>query len=196
MNKPTMLVGRWAALGLAVTLAAAACTAGAPVASETAAPTVSGTPLILSAPPISPAPSSVAAPSPTDKAAGGGGRYGTGGGSKATPAPGLVIKAASTSLGSVLTGVGGLSLYIHAGDTPNDSTCTGGCASAWPPVLIKAGAKVTAGSGVTGTLGTFTRTDGTTQVTYNGKPLYSWPGDSAPGDTTGQGMGGFSVAKA
>jgi len=196
MNTHVILAGRWAVLGLAVIVVVAACTAGAPAPSDTAAPTVSGTPLVLTAPPTSPAPTSTSAPSPTDKAAGGGGRYGTGGGSKATPAPGLEIKAATTSLGSVLTGAGGLTLYVHAGDTTNHSTCTGGCASAWPPVLIKAGAKVTAGSGVMGQLGTFTRSDGTIQVTYNGKPLYSWPGDAAPGDTTGQGLGGFTVAKA
>ena len=190
-----MLVGRWAALGLALTFVAAACTAGAPIPSDTAAPTVSGTPLILSASPTSAAPASASAPSPTDKAAGGGGRYGTGGGSKTTPAPGLVIKTASTSLGSVLTGVGGLTLYVHAGDSTNHSTCTGGCASAWPPVLVKAGAKVTAGSGVKGQLGTFTRSDGTTQVAYNGKPLYSWTGDYYTGDTTGQGINGFTIAK-
>ena len=191
-----MLLGRWAVAALALTLVAAACTAAGAPPSAAAAPTVTTAPLVLSAPPSSPAPTSASAPSPTDKATGGGGRYGSGGGAKATPAPGLVIKAATTSLGSVLAGPDGLTLYIHAGDSANHSTCTGGCAAAWPPVLVKAGSKVSAGSGVKGQLGTFTRSDGTTQVAYNGLPLYSWPGDSAPGDTTGQGIGGFTIAKA
>ena len=74
------------------------------------------------------------------------------------------------------------------------STCTGRCLTAWPPLTVTAGQQPTAGPGVTGHLGSFTRTDGTTQVTYNGWPLYSWPGDAKPGDATGQGVGGFSVA--
>jgi predicted lipoprotein with Yx(FWY)xxD motif len=49
--------------------------------------------------------------------------------------------------------------------------------------------------GVTGKLGTLTRPDGTTQVTYNGRPLYGWQNDAKPGDVTGQGIGGFTVAK-
>jgi predicted lipoprotein with Yx(FWY)xxD motif len=106
----------------------------------------------------------------------------------------VVIGTATTSLGAVLTGPDGLTLYTHSGDGPNSSTCTGGCAAAWPPVTVGAGAQPVAGAGVTGALGTFARTDGTTQVTYGGLPLYSWPQDAKPGDTTGQGIGGFVVA--
>jgi predicted lipoprotein with Yx(FWY)xxD motif len=56
------------------------------------------------------------------------------------------------------------------------------------------GQQPAAGPGITGALGTFTRADGTTQVTYNGLPLYGWQGDAKPGDATGNGVGGFSVA--
>jgi predicted lipoprotein with Yx(FWY)xxD motif len=102
---------------------------------------------------------------------------------------------ATTSLGPVLTGPSGLTLYIHAGDTATSSTCTGGCATAWPPLAVAAGASATGGTGVTGTFGTLTRADGTTQVTYNGMPLYGWKNDSKPGDVTGQGVAGFTIAK-
>lgn len=100
-----------------------------------------------------------------------------------------------TSLGAVLVGPRGLTLYVHRGDTATSSTCTGGCAAAWPPLAVAAGGKATAGMGVTGRLGTLKRPDGKTQVTYDGKPLYGWQGDAKPGDVTGQGVGGFMVAK-
>jgi predicted lipoprotein with Yx(FWY)xxD motif len=108
----------------------------------------------------------------------------------------VTIKTGSTSLGIVLVTSDGFTLYIHAGDSATHSACTGGCATAWPPLLVKAGTKVKGGSGASGRFATFKRADGTTQVTYNGHPLYSWTGDYSPGDTTGQGIGGFSIAKA
>jgi predicted lipoprotein with Yx(FWY)xxD motif len=104
--------------------------------------------------------------------------------------------ASSPTLGTFLTGPNGMTLYAHAGDGTNMSTCTGGCLTAWPPLTVSAGQQPSAGPGVTGHLATFVRTDGPTQVTYNGWPLYTWPGDTKPGDTTGQGIGGFSVATA
>ena len=102
--------------------------------------------------------------------------------------------ASSASLGTFLTGANGKTLYTHAGDGPNTSTCTGACATAWPPLTVAAGGQPSAGAGVTGKLGILTRADGTTQVTYDGLPLYYWQGDAKPGDTTGQGVAGFSVA--
>jgi predicted lipoprotein with Yx(FWY)xxD motif len=108
---------------------------------------------------------------------------------------GVVVSMATTSLGPVLTGPNGLTLYTHAGDSATSSTCTGGCASAWPPLAVAAGASATGAAGVTGTFGTLTRDDGSIQVTYNGKPLYGWQGDSNAGDVTGDGVNGFSVAK-
>jgi len=108
---------------------------------------------------------------------------------------GVVVSVATTSLGSVLTGPNGLTLYTHAGDSATSSTCTGGCATAWPPLTVAAGTSALPGTGVTGTLGTLTRADGTVQVTYNGLPLYGWQGDAKAGETTGDGVNGFSVAK-
>jgi predicted lipoprotein with Yx(FWY)xxD motif len=82
---------------------------------------------------------------------------------------------------SVLTNSGGYALYWFAPDSPTKSTCYGTCAVYWPPVT---GSPV-AGSGVTGKLGTITRTRGATQATYDGHPLYTYIGDSAPGQATG-----------
>jgi predicted lipoprotein with Yx(FWY)xxD motif len=110
-------------------------------------------------------------------------------------AAGVVVSSATTSLGAVLTGPTGLTLYIHAGDSATSSTCTGGCATAWPPLTVPVGGSATGGTGVTGTFATLTRADGSVQVTYNGMPLYGWQGDSKPGDVTGDGVNGFSAAK-
>jgi len=101
----------------------------------------------------------------------------------------------TTSLGPVLVGPNGLSLYTHAGDTASSSSCTGACATAWPPLTVATGATAAGATGVSGTFATLTRADGSTQVTYNGLPLYGWQGDSKLGDVTGQGVEGFSVAK-
>jgi predicted lipoprotein with Yx(FWY)xxD motif len=84
----------------------------------------------------------------------------------------------------VLTNSAGYTLYWFAPDTPTTSKCTGSCATYWPPVKGPA----TAGSGVTGTLGVITRPDGTRQATYDGHPLYTYAGDSAPGQNKGNGL--------
>ncbi len=164
-----------------VALVAAACSSGAaPLSSATASPLAVAS-VSATAPPV---------------ASSGGGRYG-GGGSSAGASPAtrsVVVNMASTTLGPVLTAASGLTLYVHAGDTATSSTCTGGCATAWPPLAVAAGGSATAGAGVTGTLGTLTRADGTTQVTYKGLPLYGWKNDTKPGDVTGQNVNGFTVA--
>src|SRR5271154_6666117 len=85
---------------------------------------------------------------------------------------------------AVLTNSAGKTLYWFAPDTSTTSKCTGSCATYWPPVT----GPVTAGSGVTGTLGTITRSDGTTQATYDGHPLYTYAADSAPGQAKGNGV--------
>jgi predicted lipoprotein with Yx(FWY)xxD motif len=84
----------------------------------------------------------------------------------------------------VLTNAAGFTLYWFAPDTATTSKCTGSCATYWPPVK----GPVTGGSGVTGKIGTITRADGTTQATYNGHPLYTYAGDSAPGQDKGNGV--------
>jgi predicted lipoprotein with Yx(FWY)xxD motif len=82
---------------------------------------------------------------------------------------------------AVLTNAHGYTLYWFAPDKRGTSTCYGNCAVYWPPVL---GSPV-AGPGVTGKLGTTKRTAGPTQVTYDRHPLYTYIGDSAPGQATG-----------
>jgi predicted lipoprotein with Yx(FWY)xxD motif len=104
----------------------------------------------------------------------------------------IVGSASSPGFGTVLTGPNGMTLYTHAGDTATSSSCTGACATTWPPLETKG--QPTAGVGVTGQLGTLTRPDGATQVTYGGLPLYYWQGDTKAGDATGNGVEGFSIA--
>jgi predicted lipoprotein with Yx(FWY)xxD motif len=91
---------------------------------------------------------------------------------------------------TVLTNGRGLTLYWFAPDTPTKSACNGSCAAYWPPVR----GPVTAGPGVTGHLGTIRRADGSIQETYNGHPLYTYVGDSGPGQAHGNKLdlnGGF-----
>jgi predicted lipoprotein with Yx(FWY)xxD motif len=83
-----------------------------------------------------------------------------------------------------------MTLYIYTKDTPGVSNCSGGCATAWPPLLVAAGATPTADSKFTGKLGTIQRADGTTQVTVNGMPVYYYAKDKNPGDAVGQKVGG------
>ena len=92
-----------------------------------------------------------------------------------------VLKARDVGGVDLLTNAKGLTLYWFAPDTSTKSVCYGSCAAYWPPVT----GKPSAGPGVTGTLGTITRTDGTTQATYDGHPLYTYVGDSAPGQAGG-----------
>ena len=98
----------------------------------------------------------------------------------------------SADFGSILVDGEGMSLYVFMDDTQDSGTsaCTDTeCTTEWPP-LTTDGDPV-AGEGADGTLlGTATRDDGTTQVTYNGRSLYHFSGDTAPGDTNGQGMEG------
>ena len=103
----------------------------------------------------------------------------------ASPASGGTAVTAMTIGGQqVLTDSAGKTLYWFAIDTSTVSKCTGSCATYWPPVK----GPVTAGSGVTGTLSTITRSDGTTQATYDGHPLYTYVGDTAPGQNKGNGL--------
>lgn len=80
-------------------------------------------------------------------------------------------------------------IYMFQDDKAGESSCADACAEAWPPVLTDG--EPQAGDGVdAGMLGTTTRADGTTQVTYNGMPLYTFAQDSAPGDKNGEGLKG------
>jgi predicted lipoprotein with Yx(FWY)xxD motif len=97
---------------------------------------------------------------------------------------GAGLKTATIGGVSVVTNAQGLTLYSFAPDTATASKCTGACAQIWPPVTGPAAA----GQGVTGTLGTITRSDGAKQATYNGHPLYTYTADTAPGQAKGNGL--------
>ncbi len=112
---------------------------------------------------------------------------------------GTTISTATVSgVGKVLVDGNGMTLYTLGTESSGTIKCTGSCAQSWPPVLLTGGeTAATAGSGVDASkLGTIDRPDGGTQVTYAGMPLYLWVGDTAPGQATGQGVAGFSVASA
>jgi predicted lipoprotein with Yx(FWY)xxD motif len=81
----------------------------------------------------------------------------------------------------VLTTSSGMTLYWFAPDTSTTSKCSASCVKFWPPLKGPA----TAGSGITGSLGTITRSDGSKQATYMGHPLYTYVGDTAPGQVKG-----------
>jgi len=92
------------------------------------------------------------------------------------------------SIGTVLVaGANGMTVYNFTKDVKDSgsSNCTGSCITTWPALTVASGAKPSAGAGVSGKLGTIKRDDGTTQVTYNGLPLYFFANDHAPGDANG-----------
>jgi predicted lipoprotein with Yx(FWY)xxD motif len=92
------------------------------------------------------------------------------------------------ALGTVLVTNKGFALYVYAPDAGHHVTCTGGCATAWPPLLVHAGQTVAAGPGIRpGLLGTDPNPGGGRVVTYRGWPLYTYLGDAAPGHAAGQG---------
>jgi predicted lipoprotein with Yx(FWY)xxD motif len=120
-----------------------------------------------------------------------------GGGSTSAHAGSVIIGTKSVpGAGTVLVDSNGLTLYELASESDGTIMCTASCATTWPPVLLPAGvSSATAGSGVSASeLGTITRPDGGTQVTYGGMPLYLFVSDQAPGQDTGQGVEGFHVA--
>jgi predicted lipoprotein with Yx(FWY)xxD motif len=93
------------------------------------------------------------------------------------------------SFGQVLVDAKGMSLYLFTKDADGKSACSGSCATNWPPAI--ATGTPTGGSGVdAGKLSTITRDDGTKQLVYNGHPLYTFAGDAAAGQSSGQGVGG------
>jgi predicted lipoprotein with Yx(FWY)xxD motif len=118
--------------------------------------------------------------SPSAGSGGNGGNQGT------SASAGDQVKSAKIGGAPVLTDAKGLTLYWFVPDTASSSKCNGQCAVFWPPVK----GPVTAGPGVTGSLGTITRSDGSLQATWNGHPLYTYKGDSGPGQNKGNGIKG------
>ena len=104
--------------------------------------------------------------------------------------PATVGVESNDKLGKILDDTHGGTLYLFQKDTGTSSTCTGACASAWPP--LRADGKPVVGTGATAAMvGTTARSDGKPQVTYNDHPLYTYTGDQNPGDTNGQGLTAF-----
>ncbi|MGH7722242.1 MAG: COG4315 family predicted lipoprotein [Candidatus Dormibacteria bacterium] len=120
-----------------------------------------------------------------------------GGGNQPPTSSATVASAAVSGHGTVLVaGFNRMTLYQFAQDTAGSGTsaCTGGCISTWPPLTVPAGTTPTGASGITGQLATIVRSDGKgTQVTYNGRPLHFYSGDTKPGDANGNYPGWSSV---
>jgi predicted lipoprotein with Yx(FWY)xxD motif len=157
---PGHAAGRWwVAAGVAgLAVFAAACGSSSP-STSTSSP--------ASKAPSSTTPPASASPSPS------------------ATASATALKTAKIGGVTVVTNAKGFTLYSFAPDTSTKSNCNGSCAAIWPPVAGPA----TAGAGVTASkLGTITRSTGSTQATYNGHPLYTYTGDTAPGQASGNGL--------
>ncbi len=108
----------------------------------------------------------------------------------ATSAP--TVALSQSKFGQIIVDGHGRTLYDFVADKTSMSTCYGACASLWPPLTVAGTPK--AGPGVVASLlGTTKRTDGTTEVTYGGHPLYYYAGDTKPGQTTGQDINQFGA---
>ena len=152
---------------LLVALVAACSSSGASTAPSTAP--VSAAPSVAAP---STAPSSAPSAAATASAAAGGA---------------TIVAKSVGALGTVIVAsANGMTVYTFTQDVKDSgkSACTGDCAATWPPLTVASGSPI-AGDGATGKLGTITRDDGTIQVTYNGKPLYFFKNDHAPGDANG-----------
>ena len=139
----------------------------------------SPTPTTTSAPATTVAPTTPAATTPVT--------------TTAAPAAGgeATVLVADSDLGQILTAANGMTVYLFMPDAQGTPTCTDSCAEAWPPLTVDDASQLTGGDGVDASLlGTTEHPAAGIQVTYNGWPLYFFAGDSAPGDTNGQGQGG------
>ena len=131
-------------------------------------------------------------------AAGCGGAAAYGGGNAAQSASavkspsGYTIRAKTSPLGQIIVDSRGRTVYLFEKDSHGSSTCYGACAGIWPPLTTTSTPKAT--GGLTAQVGTVKRTDGTMQVTYNGHPLYYYAGDTASGQTKGEGLDQFGAA--
>jgi predicted lipoprotein with Yx(FWY)xxD motif len=106
--------------------------------------------------------------------------------------PASVSLASVPNLGMVLVDSKGFTLYLFAKDTGTTSTCNGPCAQAWPPLTTEGAPKATNGASAAD-LGTSERSDGSTQVTFAGHPIYTYSADTAPGEANGNGLNAFGA---
>jgi predicted lipoprotein with Yx(FWY)xxD motif len=131
----------------------------------------------------------------SSKSANNSGPYGGSGSSaKSTPAStgSKVVDVRKTGLGRILVNSQGQTLYLFEKDKGTRSTCSAACAAAWPP--LTASGTATGGAGLSAAkLATSSRGGGMMQVTYAGHPLYTYAGDSSPGQTNGEGLNQFGA---
>jgi predicted lipoprotein with Yx(FWY)xxD motif len=108
----------------------------------------------------------------------------------AASAPSTSVRVANSKLGRILVDSRGHTLYLFTKDSGTKSACTGACATAWPPLRAK-GKPVAGGGAQAALVGTAKRSDGTSQVTYHGHPVYGFVMDKKAGDTKGEGLTAF-----
>jgi predicted lipoprotein with Yx(FWY)xxD motif len=124
----------------------------------------------------------------------GGGSYGRGGTTPTASSSSGVIKTATATVKgtsqTILTNGQGMTLYYRTTDVPPSTVCSGGCASAWPPLIMSGSGVPTSTTSLSGKLTVVADANGN-QVEYNGHPLYTYSGDTGPGQTTGEGVGGI-----
>jgi predicted lipoprotein with Yx(FWY)xxD motif len=114
-------------------------------------------------------------------------------GTSTSSAQAASVVVEQTDLGKILADGKDQTLYLFLKDKGTTSECSGACATDWPPLTVSG--SPTAGSGAEQSLlGTTKRSDGKSQVTYNGHPVYRFSGDQNPGDTTGQGLTFFGAS--
>jgi predicted lipoprotein with Yx(FWY)xxD motif len=122
-----------------------------------------------------------------------GGRYGGGGTTPTASSSGNLIKTATATVKgtsqTILTNAQGMTLYYRTSDVPPSTVCSGGCASAWPPLVVSGSGAPTSAASLSGKLTLVADANGK-QVEYNGHPLYTYSGDTGPGQTTGEGVAG------
>jgi predicted lipoprotein with Yx(FWY)xxD motif len=120
-------------------------------------------------------------------ACGGGGSSASAAQTPTAPAPGKTVSAVKVDgVGTVLVDSKGMALYSPAQEASGTISCTGSCTSIWVPLTLPMGQSAPTGSaGLENKLGTVQRPDGTTQVTFDGKPLYTFVQDSGPGVVSG-----------
>ncbi len=119
---------------------------------------------------------------------GGGGTTTT---TEATAAAAPVSTTSNPTLGEILVDPKGLTVYVFDSDKNGTIACVGPCASAWPPVVLEAGATLPETGALAADLSTVARPDGAKQVAYKGRPVYRFAADAKPGDIKGDGVGGI-----
>ncbi len=169
-------------ISLVLVMVVSACggptSTGSTPSAPTTAPTTAPTPTTAPPPTTAPTTAPTKAPPPTPTP---------------TPAVTFAVKTAQVTVKgkatTILTNVQGRTLYYFVPDTASKTVCTAACAQTWPPLLFTGTGRLTASTSLPGALGVLKNANGT-QVIYNGHPLYIFSGDSAAGQTNGEGLFG------